>query len=551
MSNFNFQNRDTILLHGGQEPDPITGSRAVPIHQTTSYVFKDTEHAQNLFGLSEPGNIYTRIMNPTTDAFEQRVAQLEDGVAAVATSSGMAAITLAILNLESAGDEIITDSNLYGGTYNLFRHTLPRYGIDVKFVDGTDPAAIENAITDKTKAVFGEIITNPSLNIFDVEAVAEVAHKYNVPLIIDNTFAPAAVKPLAWGADIVVHSATKWIGGHGTTIGGIMVDGGRFNWNIDRFPEFTEPDESYGGLRYADLGAPAFALKFRVQLLRDIGASLSPQSAFLFLQGLETLHVRIERHFENAQIVAKYLLGHPEIEWVNFPGLEDHPSHGLAKKYFTNGYGSIITFGIKGGREAGRKLIDQIDLWSHVANVGDAKSLIIHPASTTHQQLNEADLASSGVTEELVRLSVGLESTDDIIKALDQAIAQATDQPAHLETTDEDAINWLLQSPFDRSGDLRQKVIAIAGLNETDQENSQKLQTAGFNIIPIDQLAEQEIVDALWIGDYELSADEIEQFKQKQGKIVWAEQDHKADVAGTALISNKSLYEEAIKARTR
>src|SRR5699024_1666138 len=274
------------------------------------YVFKDTEHAQNLFGLSEPGNIYTRIMNPTTDAFEQRVAQLEDGVAAVATSSGMAAITLAVLNLACAGDEIITDSNLYGGTYNLFRHSLPRYGVDVKFVDGTDPAAIENAITNKTKAVFGETITNPSLNIFDIEAVAEVAHKHNVPLIIDNTFAPAAVKPLAWGADIVVHSATKWIGGHGTTIGGIMVDGGRFNWNIDRFPEFTEPDESYGGLRYADLGAPAFALKFRVQLLRDIGASLSPQSAFLFLHGVETLHVRIERHFVNAIIVAKYLLGH-------------------------------------------------------------------------------------------------------------------------------------------------------------------------------------------------------------------------------------------------
>src|SRR5690625_4828172 len=305
MSTFNFQNRDTILLHGVQEPDPVSGSRAVPIHQTTSFVFNDTEHAKNLFGLAEFGNIYTRIMNPTTDAFEQRVAQLEDGVAAVATSSGMAAITLAILNLASAGDEIVADSNLYGGTYNLFRHTLPRYGIDVKFVDGTDPARIENAITDKTKAVFGEIITNPSLNIFDVESVAEVAHKYNVPLIIDNTFAPAAVKPIAWGADIVVHSATKWIGGHGTTIGGIMVEGGRFDWNIDRFPEFTEPDESYGGLRYADLGAPAFALKFRVQILRDMGASLSPQSAFLLLQGFETLDFRIERQFENDQIVTQ------------------------------------------------------------------------------------------------------------------------------------------------------------------------------------------------------------------------------------------------------
>lgn len=551
MSTFNFQSQDTILLHGGQEPDPITGSRAVPIHQTTSYVFKDTEHAQNLFGLAESGNIYTRIMNPTTDAFEQRVALLEDGVAAVATSSGMAAITLAILNLASAGDEIIADSNLYGGTYNLFKHTLPRYGIKIIFVDGTDLNAIEEAITDKTKAVFGEIITNPSLNVFDVEGVAEVAHKHNVPLIIDNTFAPAVVKPLAWGADIVVHSATKWIGGHGTTIGGVVVDGGRFNWNIDRFPEFTEPDESYGGLRYADLGAPAFALKFRVQILRDIGASLSPQSAFLLLQGLETLHLRIERHFENAQVVAEYLQDHPEVEWVNFPGLKDHPSHELAQKYFTHGHGSIITFGIKGGREAGRKLIDNIELWSHVANVGDAKSLIIHPASTTHQQLNEEDLKSTGVTEELVRLSIGLESTDDIIKTLDQAIAKATDQPAHLETTDEEAINWLLQSPFERSGELRQKVIAVAGLNDIAQQNSEKLQAAGFSIINIEEIADQSVVDALWIDDYELSAGDLDQFKEKQGKIVWSERETSADVAGTKLISNKNLYEEAIKARTK
>lgn len=551
MSSFNFQGQDTILLHGGQEPDPVTGSRAVPIHQTTSYVFKNTEHAQNLFGLAEFGNIYTRLMNPTTDAFEQRVAQLEDGVAAVATSSGMAAITLSILNLASAGDEIIADSNLYGGTYNLFKHTLPRYGIDVKFVDGTDIAAIEGAITDKTKAVFGEVITNPSLNVFDVEAVAEVAHKHNVPVIIDNTFAPAFAKPLAWGADIVVHSATKWIGGHGTTIGGVVVDGGKFNWNIDRFPEFTEPDESYAGLRYADLGAPAFALKFRVQILRDIGASLSPQSAFLLLQGLETLHVRIERHNQNAEAVAAFLVDHPGVEWVNFPGLKDHPSHELAHKYFTKGYGSVITFGIKGGREAGRQLIDNITLFSHVANVGDAKSLIIHPASTTHQQLNAEDLASSGVTEELVRLSIGLESIDDIIGALDQAIAEATGQSSIVEVSDEKAISWLLQSPFDRSGDLRQKVIAVAGLNETAQENSQKLQAAGFNVIALAEIAEAEVVDALWIGDYELSAADLEQLKAKQGKIVWAEQDVSTDVADLTLISNKSLYDEAVKARTK
>src|SRR5690625_3842306 len=423
MSSFNFQKEETILLHGGQEPDPVTGSRAVPIHQTTSYVFRDTDHARNLFALAETGNIYTRIMNPTTDAFEQRVALLEDGTAAVATASGMAAITYAILNVAEAGDEIVADSNLYGGTYNLFVHTLPRFGVNVKLVDGTDPEAIKNAITDKTKAIFGETITNPSLNVFDIETVATIAHEHGIPLIIDNTFAPKFAKPIQWGADIVVHSATKWIGGHGTSIGGVVVDGGRFNWNSDKFPGFTEPDASYGGVRYADLGAPAFALKLRVQLLRDIGASLSPQSAFLLLQGLETLHLRIARHNENAETVVAYLKDHPAVEWVNFPGLQDHPSHELAHKYFTEGYGSVITFGIKGGRDAGRDLIDNVKLWSHVANVGDAKSLIIHPASTTHQQLDEAGLKKSGVTEELVRLAVGLESTDDILKDLDQAIA--------------------------------------------------------------------------------------------------------------------------------
>ena len=299
MSEFKFQKDDTILLHGGQEPDPVTGSRAVPIHQTTSYVFRDTDHAKNLFALTESGNIYTRIMNPTTDAFEQRVALLEDGAAAVATSSGMAAITYAILNVASAGDEIVADSNLYGGTYNLFVHTLPRFGINVKIVDGTDPEAIKAAITDKTKAIFGETITNPSLNVFDIETVADIAHDHGIPLIIDNTFAPKFAKPIQWGADIVVHSATKWIGGHGTSIGGVVVDGGRFNWDNEKFPGFTEPDESYGGVRYADLGSVAFAIRLRVQLLRDTGASISPHNAFLLLQGLETLHVRLERHNEN------------------------------------------------------------------------------------------------------------------------------------------------------------------------------------------------------------------------------------------------------------
>lgn len=427
MTNFPIEDKETILLHGGQQVDPTTGSRAVPIYQTTSYVFNDTEHAQNLFALKEQGNIYTRIMNPTVDVFEQRVALLEGGVAAVATASGMAAITYAILNLASAGDEIVADSNLYGGTYNLFVHTLPRYGINVKIVDGTDPDAIKSAITDKTKAIFGETITNPSLNVFDVETVAKIAHDHNIPLIIDNTFAPYFSNPISWGADIVVHSATKWIGGHGTTIGGIVVDAGKFDWGSGKFPGFTEPDESYGGIRYVDLGEPAFALKLRVQLLRDTGASISPQNAFLLLQGLETLHLRIERHNKNAEEVAAFLQKHPAVEWVNYPGIESHPSHELAKKYLKDGFGSVITFGIKGGREAGRKLIDNIQLWSHVANVGDAKSLIIHPASTTHQQLSAEDLKKSGVSEELVRLSVGIESTKDLLKDLDQAISKAVE----------------------------------------------------------------------------------------------------------------------------
>ncbi|AXI10703.1 aminotransferase class V-fold PLP-dependent enzyme [Oceanobacillus sp. 143] len=561
MSQFHLQNPETILLHGGQSPDSATGARAVPIYQTTSYVFRDTEHAQNLFGLAESGNIYSRIMNPTVDAFEQRVALLEDGVGAVATSSGMAAITLAILNIAGTGDEIIADSNLYGGTYNLFATTLPRYGITVKFVDGTDPEAFRSAITDKTKAFFGEIITNPSLYVFDVEAVAEIAHENGIPLIIDNTFAPYIAKPIAWGADIVVHSATKWIGGHGTTIGGVVVDGGRFNWDSGRFPDFTEPDPSYNGLRYVDVGAAAFATKLRVQLLRDIGASLSPQNAFLLLQGLETLHLRIERHSENAIEVANYLKNHPAVEWVNFPGLENHPSHGLAKKYFTSGFGSIITFGIKGGRDAGRKLIDNVKLWSHVANVGDAKSLIIHPASTTHQQLSGEDLKKSGVTEELVRLSIGLESTKDTLADLDQAIAIAVGEAPSLKATEEDAIKWLLSSPFNRDETgIRKKAIAISG-----QTNHaiRKLATSGYQIIPFGENTSNQTledipleVDAVWTADGNLPNSTIEQIINKQGKILWVEHFTNADntiehakAAGITVISNKDIYEESVKAR--
>lgn len=560
MSEFQFSSPETISLHGGQQPDPATGARALPIYETTAYVFPDTEHAQNVFGLKVPGNIYTRITNPTVDAFEQRIAALEDGVAAVATSSGMAAITFAILNIAQAGDEIIADSNLYGGTYNLFLNTLPKYGISFKLVDGTNPENFRAAITDKTKAIFGETITNPSLNVFDIEAVAEIAHENGVPLIIDNTFAtPHVTKPISWGADVVVHSATKWIGGHGTTIGGVIIDGGRFNWNNPRFPEFSTPDESYNGLKYVDVGPAAFATKLRVQLLRDIGASLSPKSAFTFIQGLETLPVRIERHLHNTKEVVAYLKNHPAIEWVNYPGLEEHPSNALAKKYLKLGAGSIVTFGIKGGREAGRKVIDNIKLWSHVANVGDAKSLIIHPASTTHQQLNVEDLKKSGTSEELIRLSIGLEAPKDILRDLDQAIAKATGQAPQLKVTEADAADWLLHSPFDRSEGLRQKTIASNGLSE---EKRQKLESYGFQVIPV---GEKETVkkltdipvklDALLIHGEALPPEAIEELVNKESKILWLTNNSNdtavehATAAGIYVIKNKDIVEELNRVR--
>ncbi|GKV68998.1 O-acetylhomoserine aminocarboxypropyltransferase [Sporosarcina sp. NCCP-2716] len=418
---------ETQLLHGGQQSDPTTGSRAVPIHRTTSFVFKDTEQAKNLFALQEAGNIYTRITNPTVAVFEERIAQLEGGTAAVALSSGMAAIAFSILNIAEAGDEIIAAANLYGGTYNLFATSLPKYGITVKFVDSTDPENFRSAITEKTKGIFAETIGNPSLQVLDIERVADIAHENGLPLLIDNTFAsPYGCNPIEFGADVVIHSATKWIGGHGTTIGGIVVDAGKFDWTQGRFPGFTEPDETYHGLRYGiDTAGAAFATKLRVQGLRDFGPCLDPDSAFNFLQGLETLHLRIQRHGENARKVAEFLSEHPSVEWVTFTGLESHPTAALAKKYLKNGAGSIIVFGIQGGRDAGRRVIDNVSLWSHVANVGDAKSLIIHPASTTHQQLSAEDLVKSGVTEELIRLSVGLESADDIIADLKQAIEKA------------------------------------------------------------------------------------------------------------------------------
>ncbi|RME70106.1 MAG: O-acetylhomoserine aminocarboxypropyltransferase/cysteine synthase [Chloroflexi bacterium] len=417
----------TRQLHAGQQPDPTTGSRAVPIYQTTSYVFKDTDHAARLFALQEMGNIYTRIMNPTTDVLEQRMADLEGGVGALAASSGHAAQTMAILTLCGAGDHIVSASTLYGGTFNQFNYTFPRLGIEVTFVDPSDPENFRKAIRDNTKILYGETLGNPRINVFPFEEVAAIAREYRIPLMIDNTFAtPYLCRPIEWGANIVTHSTTKFIGGHGTAIGGVIVDAGNFDWAASgRFPNFTEPDDSYHGLVYASLGAPAFILKARVQILRDIGACQAPLNSWLFLQGLETLSLRMDRHVQNAQKVAEFLEAHPKVNWVTYPGLPSHPDYEKAKKYLPKGPGAILGFGIKGGLEAGRNFINNLKLFSHLANVGDAKSLAIHPASTTHSQLSEEEQKLAGVTPDFVRLSIGIEDIDDILWDLDQALASA------------------------------------------------------------------------------------------------------------------------------
>ncbi|MBQ4818340.1 homocysteine synthase [Bacillus pumilus] len=419
---------ETKAIHAGQELDSATYSRAVPIYQTSSFGFRDSEHAANLFGLQEPGNIYSRIMNPTNDVFEKRIAELEGGIGALAVSSGQAATTYSILNIAGAGDEIVSSSSLYGGTYNLFAHTLKKLGITVKFVDSSNLEELESAITDKTKAVYAESIGNPKGDILHIEAISAIAHKHHIPLIVDNTLAsPYLLRPIEFGADIVVHSATKFIGGHGTSIGGVIVDSGKFPWaDSDKFKGLTEPDPSYHGLTYTEaIGEAAYITKARVQLLRDLGAALSPFNSFLLLQGLETLHLRLERHSENALKTAQFLQDHPLVDWVSYPGLESHESYELAQTYLPKGQGAILTFGISGGREAGKKLIDSVKLFSHLANVGDSKSLIIHPASTTHQQLSEAEQKATGVTPELIRLSVGTEAIEDIIADLEQAITKS------------------------------------------------------------------------------------------------------------------------------
>ena len=419
---------ETLAIHAGQKPDSATNARAVPIYATTSYVFNDADHAARLFALQEFGNIYTRIMNPTNGVFEERVAAIEGGVGALAFASGQAAETATILNLARAGDNIVSSASLYGGTYNLFQWTLPKIGITTTFVDCSDPANFAPAIDANTKAIYLETIGNPRLDVPDIAAIADLAHAHGIPLVIDNTFAPLLSQPIKHGADIVIHSATKWIGGHGTSIGGVVVDAGTFDWKASgRFPDFVEPDPSYHGISYVEaVGNLAFIIKLRVQVLRDTGAALSPFNSFLFLQGLETLPLRIERHASNALTVANWLQQDPRVSWVSYPGLASHPAHANAKRYLKGGFGGVLAFGIRGGREAGKSLIDNVKLFSLLANVGDAKSLIIHPATTTHQQLSVEDQLASGVTDDLVRLSIGLEHVDDIIADLDQGLAIAT-----------------------------------------------------------------------------------------------------------------------------
>ena len=430
----NFKGLGTKALHAGQTPDPTTGARAVPLYQTTSYVFRDTEHAANLFALKELGNIYTRIMNPTTDVFEQRMAALEGGSGALAHASGQAAITNAILNLAGAGDHLVSVSQLYGGTYNLFHYTLPKIGIEVSFVDAQDPDAFRRAVRPNTKAFYGEGLGNPALNIFPFEEVGKIAREVGVPVIIDNTcLTPILNRPFEWGVNIVVHSSTKYIGGHGTSIGGSVVDGGNCNWGNGRFPGFTTPDPSYHGLVHWEAfksfppagGANvACIFKMRLQLLRDIGACISPFNSFLMLQGLETLHLRMERICQNALKTAEFLAAHPKVQWVNYPGLKTSPHHAAAKKYLRGGFGGLLGFGVKGGFAAGKKFIESLQLFSHVANIGDAKSLAIHPASTTHSQLTPEEQVSTGVSADYVRLSLGTEDFIDIQADLEQALAK-------------------------------------------------------------------------------------------------------------------------------
>lgn len=422
---------ETKCLHAGQSPDPTTLSRAVPVYRTSSYTFRDTEHAANLFALKELGNIYTRLMNPTHDILEKRIAAMEGGAAALALASGTSAIFYSVINLCQAGDEIVSANNLYGGTYTMFKDILPQFGIKAHLVDPTEPKNFQAAITDKTKLVYCETVGNPGLEVTDLAAIATIAHEHGIPLIVDSTFTtPYLLRPIEHGADIVVHSLTKWLGGHGAGIGGIVVDSGKFDWTSGKFPLLSEPDSGYHGLRFAhdlgDLSPLAYILRMRLVPLRNLGACIAPDNAWMFLQGIETLHLRMQRHSENAMAVAQFLANHNAVEWVRYPGLETDKAYAVAKRYLTNGFGAMVVFGIKGGADAGKQFIEHLDLFSHLANVGDAKSLAIHPATTTHSQLSEADQKAAGISPGLVRLSIGIEHIDDIIGDLSKALDKAS-----------------------------------------------------------------------------------------------------------------------------
>lgn len=527
-------NLETLAVHGGQTPDPTTGSRAVPIYQTTAYVFHDTDHAQQLFALDEPGNIYTRIGNPTTDVFEKRIALMEGGVGAVAFSSGHAALVATILNIAHAGDEVVTSSSLYGGTYNLFATTLPKYGITARFVDPVDPENFRRAITPRTRAVFGETIGNPRLDVFDIEAVAQIAHENGIPLIIDNTFAsPVLCRPIEWGADLVIHSATKWLGGHGAAMGGVVVDSGRFDWNSPKFPGFVEPDSSYHGVRYAiDFGTLAFMTKVRVQMLRDLGGCQSPFNSFLLLLGTETLHLRMHQHSANAMAVARFLTSHPAVDWVQYPGLGSHPTFHLAQKYLRGGFGGMLVFGVKGGLEAGARFIDSVSLFSHLANVGDAKSLVIHPASTTHQQLTAEQRVAAGVGDDLIRVSVGIENAQDLIADLDHALRTAAGLGAgeddrlpqeEIIINNEGVIRWLLDDPFTIvNGERRAKILAVVGLSDNPARPSyrvsRKMQRMGYKIVPVSPKGEYILGEKVYrrLQDIPFPVDVVQVFRAAQ-----------------------------------
>lgn len=575
---------ETLAVHGGQTPDPTTGSRAVPIYQTTAYVFHDTDHAQQLFALDEPGNIYTRIGNPTTDVFEKRIALMEGGVGAVAFASGHAALVATILNICHAGDEVVTSSSLYGGTHNLFATTLPKYGITARFVDPADPESFRRAITPRTRAVFGESIGNPRLDVFDIQAVAQIAHENGVPLIIDNTFpTPVLCRPMDWGADLVIHSATKWLGGHGAAMGGVVVDSGRFDWNSPKFPGFTEPDSSYHGVRYAlDFGSLAFLTKVRVQMLRDLGGCQSPFNSFLLLLGLESVHLRMRAHSENAMAVAQFLKAHPAVNWVSYPGLSDHPTHARAEKYLRGGFGGMLVFGVKGGLEAGARFIDNVTLFSHLANVGDSKSLVIHPASTTHQQLTAEQRVAAGVGDDLIRVSVGVEHAQDLIADLENALLAATGLSSPDErlsgdriiVNDEGVIRWLLSSGYVmENGEQRPKILAVVGLSDNPARPSyrvsRKMQRMGYRVVPVSPkgdfiLGEQvyrslqeilfpvDVVQVFRAPQYALEVLEDAKGMQHRPRIFWLqegvinEEAAAASVAyGLKTVHNRCTYKEA------